>query len=359
MDDGCRTMPLSQTLPEDILRIILEASIIPGKENYILLSESTRLSLAYKLCLISKRISSWIEPLLYRAISLETDKQVASFIYALNFKSSKFLCQHVRALWILNNGNQLYRLNFEPLFSTMKNLEKLALSWHWFVMLSTITTPSSIRHLTLVRPQGSFERLQLRHLSLRSLHIIDPAPTFIADWINASLGGIGNPTNVHHEVEDMHARLEAIPRICLEFTKIQPYSPVGFLRKLANVLKMQEQKSRSQPSSPLNNELDTVSLAEPRSLWFKSTPYTETLSGLSVNIPTHDLSCMAQAAYNLDGPHNRPIGVESPLSVQEEFRRYCEMSWFQRVREAIRYNELRWDVVARTCTYTAATPGIV
>lgn len=359
MDDGCRIMPLSQTLPEDILRIILETSIIPGKENSILLSESTRLSLAYKLCLISKRISSWIEPLLYRAISLETDKQVASFIYALNFKSSEFLCQHVRALWILNNGNRLYRLNFEQLFSTMKNLEKLALSWHWFVMLSTITTPSSIRHLTLVRSQGSFERLQLRHLSLRSLHIIDPAPTFIADWINASLGGIDNPTNVHHEVEDMHARLEAIPRICLEFTKIQPYSPVGFLRKLANVLKMQEQKSRSQPSSPLNNELDTVSLAEPRSLWFKSTPYTETLSGLSVNIPTHDLSCMAQAAYNLDGPHNRPIGVESPLSVQEEFRRYCEMSWFQRVREAIRYNELRWDVVARTCTYTAATPGIV
>lgn len=356
MDDGCRTMPLSQTLPEDILRIILETSIIPGKENSILLSESTRLSLAYKLCLISKRISSWIEPLLYRAISLETDKQVASFIYALKSKSSKFLCQHVRALWILNNGNQLYRLNFEQLFSTLKNLERLALSWHWFVMLSTITTPSRIRHLTLVRPQGSFERLQLRHLSLRSLHIIDPAPTFIANWINASLGGIDNPINAHLEVKDMHARLETIPRICLEFTKIQPYSPVGFLRKLSIVLKTQEQKSRSQPSSSPNNELDTVS---PRSLWFKSTPYSETLSGLSVNIPTHDLNSMAEAAYNLDGPKHRPINVESPLSVQEEFRRYCEMSWPKRVKEAIRYNELRWDVVAQTSASTVATPGIV
>lgn len=106
------THPFTFPFPEDVLRVILEAAVEPEGNTFASLADNRRLSVAYNLCLVNKCATSWIEPLLYAMVSLESERQVNSFSYTLKNKSPDFLSQRVRALWLFEEGASLNHIEF-------------------------------------------------------------------------------------------------------------------------------------------------------------------------------------------------------------------------------------------------------
>ncbi|KAL5507478.1 hypothetical protein ACEPAH_6934 [Sanghuangporus vaninii] len=78
-------------LPEDIVRLIIEAFTFQAEKNDIL-----------RLLTISRDVKAWIEPGIYSRIVLKSRKQVLSFAAALRGEYT-FCCaaRHVRTLWLL------------------------------------------------------------------------------------------------------------------------------------------------------------------------------------------------------------------------------------------------------------------
>lgn len=343
------TYPLTFPYSEDILRIILEAAVEPEDNTFASLADNGRLSLAYNLCLVNKRTARWIEPLLYAMVSLGSERQVNSFSYTLKNKSPNFLSRRVRALWLFEEGVSLNHINFAHLFVTLRSLETLLITGYWASVVSLAPTHSSIRDLILVEPQGSYEDISLRHLSLRSLHIVDSAVSYFSPPAMAYPDVIA--TYVKKEI--LHAQLEAIPRICIDFTRMPPYHPAPLITALMNILKDEERSQmhrQAQTTSTFNANkgVNNVGPSESRSLWIKTNPADRSDRRYDM------IASMAAwddiiAVYKQSGPLHRPVCGHSLLGDEAELMRIRRLPWTQRVKESIRYNELHWDEVAKWC----------
>lgn len=101
----------------------------------------------------------------------------ASFGYTLQAKKSVFLSKNVHALWIFFRlshtltNEALGPINFEHLFHALKNLKKLGLTPSFFGVLLKLTSPSFI---STRLHSFSWHIVCVDHLSLRTVHVIDP-----------------------------------------------------------------------------------------------------------------------------------------------------------------------------------------
>lgn len=352
------THPFTFPFPEDILRVILEAAVEPEGNTFASLADNKRLSVAYNLCLVNKCATSWIEPLLYAMVSLESQRQVNSFSYTLKNKSPDFLSQRVRALWLFEEGASLNHIEFAHIFATLRSLETLLVTGYWASIVSLAPSRSSIRDLILVEPQGSYEDISLRYFSLRSLHIIDSAASYFSPPAMAPYPDV-IATYVKKEI--LHAQLEAIPRICIDFTQIPAYHPGPLITALMNILK-DEERSRKQRQAQItstinaNKGVTNVGPSEPRSLWIKTNPAdrNDRRSDMIASMAAWDDII---AVYKQSGPLHRPVCGYNLLGDEAELIRIRRLPWTQRVKESIRYNELNWDGVAKWCETESAREG--
>lgn len=344
------THPFTIQFPEDILRVILEVAVEPEDNTFASLADNGRLSVAYNLCLVNKCAAKWIDPLLYAMVSLGSERQVYSFSYTLKNKNQDFLSQRVRALWIFEDGASLNHINFKHLFATLRSLETLLLTGYWAPVLSLTPTRSSIRDLILVEPQRSYEDISLRHLSLRSLHIIDSVASYFSPPAMVTHQDV-IATYVRQEI--LRAQLEAIPRICIDFTQMPPYHPAPLITALMNILKDEEgfrMHRQAQTTSTVyaNQGVNNVGPSESRSLWIKTNPAdrSDPRSDMIASMAAWDDII---AVYKQSGPLHRPVCGHSLLGDEAELMRIRRLPWTQRVKESIRYNELHWDEVAKWC----------
>lgn len=349
-DNQHATYSFTLPFPEDILRIILEAAVEPENNTFASLADNGRLSVAYNLCLVNKYTARWIAPLLYTMVSLESERQVNSFSYTLKNKSPDFLSQRVRALWLFEEGASLNHINFAHLFSTLRSLERLLITGYWASVVSLASTHSKIRDLILVDPQGSYEDIGLRHISLRSLHIVDSAESYFSP---PAMAPYPNAIATYVKKEILHAQLEVIPRICIDFTQIPAYHPGPLINALMNILKVEEsyrmhRQAQMTSTFNANKRVNNDGPSESRSLWIKTNPADR-------NDPRSDMiASMAAwddiiAVYKQSGPLHRPVCGHSLLGDEAELMRIRRLPWMQRVKESIRYNELNWDGVAKWC----------
>lgn len=329
--------PFSKQFPADVLRIILEAAADPGEGTFSSLSDKRQLKYVLDLCLLDKRAACWVEPLLYKAVVLETENQVISFSYALKCKSPEFLAYSIRALWILRNCEELNLINFGQLFSTLHRLESLALPGNKHRLLREISTPSSIRNLILIKPRAFIGHAGLRHLSLQSLHIIDSGETFLC-----------KESANHRDPTELLIQLSAIPRICLDFTRPPCYQPVNYLSGLGGLLSTGERLQAEAQSSSFTSMRDTeesrAERVEPRSLWVKQSRHNYERGSTPPSIWK-----FAVAVYTQSAPSNRQACSESPLVELAEYNEISKLPRLQLIKDMILYNEVHWDRVAGWC----------
>lgn len=312
--------------------MILEIDTDPGDEISIALANKTRLDTAYNLCLVNKTVSGWIEPLLYKMVLLESDRDIMAFGYALEEKREGFLSRHVRALWILESqssaGDGVF--DFQQLYSTLENLEHLALPRNWFRTLKQIPSPSKIRHLTLIKPNHHFDKLVLFQVELQSLHVIDPHLWIMVPSV------AGSQVRSRQRIKKVRSHIEKIPRMCFEFTKAPAFIPTDLL--FATAIDLKSSKMLHQGSDPVNSKPGMNSDSKPRSIWFKGPPAFQL--EFATEIAQH---------YEELGPSNRKISLENPFSSSDQCKQFTKLPSIRRIKEAIRYNELHWDRVAHEC----------
>lgn len=154
----------------------------------------------------------------------------ASFGYTLQAKNSVFLSKNVHALWIFFRlshtltNEALGPINFEHLFHALKNLKKLGLTPSFFGVLLKLTSPSFI---STRLHSFSWHIVCVDHLSLRTVHVIDP---------------IIDPNTSRKERDALaiwknpQEYFKRIPQIYFEFTSRTASHPVLFVRTLGILL---------------------------------------------------------------------------------------------------------------------------
>lgn len=249
-------------------------------------------------------------------------------------------------------------------------------------ILQYATSPSiAIIDLTLIDPPYNFERLYEHQLSLRSLHIIDP------DYESTSRSGTFRDLQEPSPQSSMLSKkLNAISRICLDFTYTTCHAPGQFVDVLAITLRGVErshtvqgsnatvdmvarsmvfyEQHRGPESPPYSSVFKDDDQNDSRSLWVKTSPFIkadydpsatlygprgswmQSRSNMEVNKRTWE---GVAARYEENGPKNRPACWESPLSEHSESLRFQRLPRLERMKLAIHYNELHWDRIARWC----------
>lgn len=260
-----------------------------------------------------------MEPLLYRSVLLNSRKKWVSFGYTLQTKDPEFLSKNVHALWILfglkhtlpNDSESLDSINYCHLFRTLKNLTRLGLVSFFFHALSRVTSPSSIRELTLVKPEASSDIVCVDHLSLRTLHVIDPI-------IDLNILRMETDFSPIWKIPQDYFR--KIPQIYYEFTNRPTFHPVEFIRAIAILLTGVEKDS---PSAVGYHS--TLPPLESRFLLIK---HCLNSSGLFTNMGklTVDQNAtswaQALAVYEARGPPDRTIRLESVYLSEEQLQWY-------------------------------------
>lgn len=321
-----------------MLRIILEAAAEPEDGTVASLSDKDLLRTLYAICLVDKCTAGWIEPLLYRAVVLESENQVISFSYALKCKSSEFLSRSVRALWVLHSSEELDHIDSEKLFSTLRRLESLALPGDKLRLLGGISSPSPIRDLILISPPPFIGCTYLRHLTLRSLHVIDPVPYLTPNAI---------PKDMKF-ADELYIPFNAIPRICLDysFSKMKSRNdllqPAMYSGEMAGFLYIAEKLQEIAESSVTRETKEPRETVQPRSLWVKHTIERR-------SIPPSTRAFSVDIYTQAGGPSNRPAYSEIALVKPPQNKGLSKRSRPQSIKEMIRYNEVHWDRVAEWC----------
>lgn len=241
-------------------------------------------------------------------------------------KDPEFLC-NVQALWIpfrqrILESESIDSFDFEGLFSGLGNLKKLGLTSDWFEILSKVTSSTSIRNLTLIRPYDSFGKIYpyLSHLSLRSLHVINPHPDFLRGLaVNATI------------YDNARKYLTKIPHICVEFTDSPGQHPSLYMRALATLLfgLKHEQARRAASSSPANGIQNIISTAKKRSLLIKFCPLIIDGSIVNDNTRIKQLKTswsQAISVYEARGPVDRPVELDGVYLSEEQVQWYKELS---------------------------------
>lgn len=195
---------------------------------------TTRLNTARKLCLIRKSTAKWIEPLLYRSAALATektghlfrlctqDKKPQSFYLNMIEHCTSFTMISFQVFFGIFDEKHTI-LDFRHVFTTFKfkSLEELALRGSWCLKIDDIPFFSPILDLTFIGPDCSFEHFPLQLLSLRSFHIIGPSHRFS---LKSEEDGLHLPRS-RLQTSIKAENLEAIPRICLDFTYTETHLP--------------------------------------------------------------------------------------------------------------------------------------
>lgn len=200
------------TFPIEIVRLVFEASVTPGLRAA---DEQQRQRTAYVYCFISKDVRDWVEPLLYKGVVLDSRKQVMSFFRATKNKPMQFLAHAVKTVWIdeypYDSFDQLHIL-----FSRCILLKRLKIieSELSIDILRNIPKPFigpyALQELTIVDARLLTPRiLDLPHLTLQKLHIINCSTVFLIVLFRRALGNKG-----------LLDTLRLIPQIYLDFTTI-------------------------------------------------------------------------------------------------------------------------------------------
>lgn len=206
------TSTSSTTLPTDILRLVFETAVQPDAYD------NRHRQTTHKCCLVSKEVNSWVEPMLYENIVLESSKQVAAFHGAFRLKLAEFLARTVKAVWILDselNVGALYRLF--RIFNICHSLERFVClgSNPCIRILKNIPKPQNgpynLRELAILQPGSDTARyLSLRYLSLSKLQLINsggPLPDALCLRLDID--------------EELLDALRAIPKIYFDYTSIK------------------------------------------------------------------------------------------------------------------------------------------
>lgn len=205
-----RSSPTFPSLPIDIVRLVFEVSVTPSLRAG---DEQQRQRTAYALCLVSKNVKDWVEPLLYEKVVLESREQVIGFLIALEIKPATFLARGVKTVWILNE--ELPRDTADHLsilFSKCPLLERFTIIDSWLSMriLQSIpelqSGPYVLQELTIIKASSATARsLDLTHFAIQKLHLIDCSPAFFDTLYKRALDD-----NV------LLDKLRAIPQIFLD-----------------------------------------------------------------------------------------------------------------------------------------------
>lgn len=103
--DYMAVLSITFAVSSNILCPVFETAVHP--DTY----DNRHRQTARRLCLVSKQVNAWVEPMLYENAILESSKQVVAFLSAFRFKPAKFLARTVKAVWILD-----HELNFGALY---------------------------------------------------------------------------------------------------------------------------------------------------------------------------------------------------------------------------------------------------
>lgn len=241
-------------------------------------------------------------------------------------KDPEFLC-NVQALWIpfrqrILESESIDSFDFEGLFSRLGNSKKLGLTSDWLGILFKVTSSTSIRDLTLIKQDDSFGKIYpyLSHLSLRSLHFIDPYLESLRSLtVNASI--YDNARNC----------LTMIPHICVEFTNSPGQHPSLYMRALATLLSglKHGQARRAASSPPANGIQNIISTAKKRSLLIKFCPLIIDGSIVNDNTRIKQLKTswsQAISVYEARGPVDRPVELDGVYLSEEQVQWYKELS---------------------------------
>lgn len=182
--------PIFAELPLDILRLVLEASVYQSLLGDSDDDQNDRCQTAYTYCFISKDVRSWVEPILYEKIILESSKQVERFLCTLELKPKEFLARAVKSVWLLDETfpiNITYK--FEQLFKKCRSMTSLVCRGSSMRILRT--TPAAadgsyaLRDLTIIKP-GAAHYLHIHNLRVEKLHIIDCEGAFLGSLNSAA-----------------------------------------------------------------------------------------------------------------------------------------------------------------------------
>lgn len=228
-----RSSPTFPSLPIDIVRLVFEVSVTPSLRAG---DEQQRQRTAYALCLVSKNVKDWVEPLLYEKVVLESREQVIGFLRALEIKPTTFLARAVKTVWLLHkfvfhDVNNVVHDAFNQLplmLSKLPLLERLTFfdGWDSMLVLSNISKsqsgPYMLQELTIIEASSNTARsLDLRHLTIQKLHFINCSKTFFEFLLERANGD-----------KVILDTLRAIPQVYLDFISIPGIAFTSYLKSI-------------------------------------------------------------------------------------------------------------------------------